>query len=109
MLSDMLTEERQMFVRNGEMQMYLTLGSGILRTLYHMLQRRRTGTVAVLMEQEQALGQLAIVHILQEVAYGFLSLFALQFGSESELRLMRQEDPDSLGLLTVVEVLEEPS
>ena len=63
-LSDLLLEELHVLMRNGEVNMRLTIGSCIERTFYQVLLHRSTRTLWIVVEQEQALGQLSVVQSL---------------------------------------------
>ena len=61
LLGNFLAEEVQMFVRDGEVDVSLTVGSSIECTLDQMLFHGRARALVVLMEEEHALWQLAVV------------------------------------------------
>ena len=103
----MLSKERQMVVRDGEVQVHDTLGSGIESTFNEVFEGRRAGTVSVSMEEQQTLGQGTVVHIFEQVTNGRLTLFAFELGTERKLILVRQKLRDEGCLDTVVEVLEQ--
>ena len=53
-----------MLVRHGEVDVGLAVRGGIERSLHQMLLHRRASTLGVVVEQEQALGQLSVVQSL---------------------------------------------
>ena len=109
----MLTEKRQVVVAHREMQIHgwflavLRRCNAILRALHQMLQRRRTRAIAIFMEQQQTLRQLAIVHVVQQVTNRLLTLFACQLRTESELVFVRQKILNERCLNAVLQILEQ--
>ena len=112
-VGDMLTEERQVVVADGEMQIdnrFLAVFGrfGTVQcALYQVLQRGRTCAVAVLMEKEQALRQFSVVHVLQQVTHGFLPFLTGELRAERKAVFMRQKILNERRLDAVLEVLEQ--
>ena len=103
----MLAEQRQMVVRHGEVDVHLAVGCSVHRTLHHVLQCRRACTVTVRVEKQQALRQIAVVHVLQEEAHCVLTLLACQLLAKGKLGDIVEELTDERSLNAVVEVLEQ--
>ena len=61
LLGYLLLEQLHVLVRNGEMHVGLTIRGSIERTFNQVFLHRRARTFWIVVEQEQALGQLAIV------------------------------------------------
>ena len=76
-------------------------------TLYQVLQRRRTRAVAILMEKQQTLRQFTVVHVIQQITNGVLTLFASQLRTKSKLIFMRQEILNKRRLNTILQILEQ--
>ena len=112
-VSYMLAEQRQMVMAHREMEidgrLLAVLGRSyaVLRSLYKVLQRGRTRTVAVFMEEEQTLRKLTVLHIFEQVPNGFLSFLARQLGTESKAVFMRQKILNERRLDTILQILEQ--
>ena len=68
-----------MVVRNGEMDVGIAVGAGIESSLYEMLLHRSARSVLILMEEEEALGQLTVIEALslEEVSHDSLIFASL--------------------------------
>ena len=72
-----------------------------------MLECRRACAVAIRVEQQQALGQIAVVHVFQQEAYCLLTFLAGKLLAEGELRSIIQKLADERSLYPIVEVLKQ--
>ena len=103
----MLTEEGQVLVGDSEMEVHLSVAGCVKRAFHHVLQGRGAGTVFVFMEEKQTLGQVAIVHVLEEEAHGVLPALACELVAESKVVDMGEELLYESRLFAVFKVLEE--
>ena len=107
MVGNVLTEEGQVLVGDGEMEVHHAVAGGVECAFHHVLQGRCARTVFVFMEEEQALGQVAIVHVFEEETHGVLPALAGELVAESEIIDMGEKLLYECRLFAVFKVLEE--